>query len=113
MLARLLLFKVRGPLFPLPADSFLRGTFQPRRVAAHSLCPAVQIGHAHRLPLGNSASSSKPTLCGTWGYSLPLRIAAMMRGLRRPCITATTHKGFCIRRVGNQIFVYQSEAQRP
>lgn len=27
-------------------------------------------------------------------YSLPLRIAAIRRGLRRPCITAITHKGF-------------------
>ena len=27
-------------------------------------------------------------------YSLSLRIAAMMRGLRRPCIIATIHKGF-------------------
>src|ERR1035438_8396799 len=27
-------------------------------------------------------------------HSLPLRIAAMTRGLRRPCITATTHKPF-------------------
>ncbi len=27
-------------------------------------------------------------------YSLPLRIAAMTRGLRCPCITATTHNGF-------------------
>jgi hypothetical protein len=26
-------------------------------------------------------------------YSLPLRIAAIRRGLRRPCITATTHSG--------------------
>ena len=30
----------------------------------------------------------------SWGYFLPLRIAAITRGLRRPCITATTHKGF-------------------
>jgi hypothetical protein len=27
-------------------------------------------------------------------YSLPLRIAAMTRGLRCPCMTATTHNGF-------------------
>ncbi len=27
-------------------------------------------------------------------YSLLLKIAAMTRGLRRPCITATTHNGF-------------------
>jgi hypothetical protein len=25
-------------------------------------------------------------------YSLPMRIAAITRGLRRPCITATTHR---------------------
>ena len=30
----------------------------------------------------------------TWGYSLPLRIAAITRGLRRPCMTAMTHNGF-------------------
>jgi len=27
-------------------------------------------------------------------YSLPLRIAAITRGLRRPCMPATIHKGF-------------------
>lgn len=27
-------------------------------------------------------------------YSLPLKIAAITRGFRRPCITATTQRGF-------------------
>ena len=30
-------------------------------------------------------------------YSLPLRMAAMRRGFRRACMTATTHKGFSSR----------------
>ena len=36
----------------------------------------------------------QPAIFGTRRYSLPLRIAAIKRGLRRPCITATTHNGF-------------------
>ena len=36
---------------------------------------------------------SQRTVFGTRRYSLPLRIAAIKRGLRRPCITATTHNG--------------------
>lgn len=32
---------------------------------------------------------------GTKLYSLPRKIAAVMRGLRRPCMTATIHNGVC------------------
>ena len=37
---------------------------------------------------------SKRNIFETRRYSLPLRIEAIKRGLRRPCITAITHNGF-------------------
>ena len=43
-----------------------------------------------------SASFSICKVDGTnRNYSLSLRIEAIRRGLRRPCITARTHRGFC------------------
>ena len=45
-------------------------------------------------------------------YSLLLRMAAMISGLRRPCRTATTHSGLFIRRVANQVIAHANEAQR-
>lgn len=46
-------------------------------------------------PLMRRSSSGRPTnspWCNT--YSLPLRIAAIVRGLRRPCMIAITPRGF-------------------
>jgi hypothetical protein len=37
----------------------------------------------------------------------------MTRGLRLPCITATTPNGFSCGAIGNQIFAYQNKAPRP
>src|SRR5208337_1345541 len=60
-----------------------------------------------RNPFGPDAAARKHG-----GHSLLLRIAAITRGLRRSCMTATTPRGFLPRRVGNQVFTYYNEAQR-
>jgi hypothetical protein len=50
--------------------------------------------------------------CSRFHYSLPLKIAAITRGLRLPWMTATTPEGLFFRRVGNQVFAHQKEAER-